>query len=139
MAIKLHDRIGDAEFAGFFLRVPLGLYFMVAGWEKLQAPDTFVSAVRQVGVLPDKLATLYGILLPYVEVLAGGLLVFGAWTILGAILCSLMLVSFILALGIYPEIGSKIFNKDIILLSVSLALLYTGGGRFSIDRFRKNG
>lgn len=137
--MKMHERIGDHEFAGFFIRIPLGLYFALAGWEKLQAPGIFVDVVTKMKVLPEQVAVLYGILLPYVEIFAGGLLVLGAWTTLGAILCSLMLASFVMALGIYPDKASRLFNKDLVLLGASIALLYSGGGRFSIDLFRKNG
>jgi uncharacterized membrane protein YphA (DoxX/SURF4 family) len=136
MPIKFHEPIGNGLYAGLLVRVPLGLYFVLAGLFKLKDPDAFVAIVQQKQVLPEPLGTLYGILLPYVEVGAGTFLIFGMWTTLAAIITSLMLLSFIIALGIRDH---QPFNKDILLLGAALSLLYSGAGAFSIDRFRKTG
>lgn len=138
MAIKLHEPIGQAQYGPFFIRITLGAYFIIAGLKKLQNPGLFVDEVQKFGILKEPLATLYGILLPYIEIGAGGLMVLGIWTTLAAILTSLMLLSFIIALGFFPNPnGDRLFNKDVILLGASLSLLWSGGGFMSVDRFRK--
>ena len=138
MGIKLTEPVGDISYAGMFARIPLGLYFIVAGFQKVGNPAAFAEEVRKFSIIPDHLATVYGVLLPYLEIASGGLLVLGAWTTLAAIMSSLLLLSFIIAIGVYPN-GRPLFNKDIILLGISLSLLFSGGGRMSVDRFRKSG
>lgn len=123
-------------YAPLVARLPIATYFMLAGYSKFQNSREFVIAVQGFGILPEPLATLYGILLPYVEMVIGALLFLGLWTTLCAIVTSLMLLSFIIALGVYQ---GKPFNKDIVLLGLSLSLLYSGAGAWSIDRFRKTG
>ncbi len=136
--MKLNEPIGNTNIGPFLVRMPLGLYFLVAGFAKLDNIPGFIKEVQNAHVLPDHLATLYAILLPYSEMATGTLLVLGIWTTLAGILSSLMLISFIIAIGAFPN-GGYLFNKDIILLGGSLSLLYSGGGALSIDRFRKSG
>ncbi len=136
MAMKFHEPMGNALYAGLFVRVPLGLYFVLAGLMKIKDADAFIAIVQQYKIIPEPLATLYGILLPYIEVGVGTMLILGSWTTLAAILCSLMLASFIMAVGIREQ---RPFNKDILLLGAALSLLYSGAGALSIDRFRKTG
>ena len=109
---------------------------MLAGLAKLDNLRSFIGEVQKFGILPEPFSTLYAILLPYVEIVAGGMLIIGIWTTLAAICTSLMLASFVFAFGLFPPPG-KLFNKDILLLCASLSLLYSGAGAFSIDRFRK--
>jgi len=136
--MKMHEPVGDACFAPLLIRLGLGSYFVLAGLLKLDDVPGFIEGVRSFNILPDHMATLYGILLPYLEIAFGGLLVIGIWTTLASIVTSLMLFSFVVAIGVFPE-GTNLFNKDIILLAASLSLLYSGAGAFSIDRFRKAG
>lgn len=137
--MRMHEPIGNPVFGPLIARLPLGAYFMLAGLEKLNNLPSFIEEVHKFNILPSALATLYGTLLPYVEIGAGGLMVLGLWTTLATILTSLMLISFIYALGVHAAPNSRLFNKDIILLGTSLSLLYSGAGAWSIDRFRKTG
>ena len=130
--------IWNAQFSGLFVRLPLGLYFCLAGYLKLQNFEPFVETVRSFHLLPDQLAVLYGVMLPWIEIGTGVLLIFGLWTIIAASVASMLLLTFVLALGIFPT-NPKLFNKDIILLFASLSLLASGGGAWSIDKFRENG
>lgn len=134
--MKVDKPIGDHLWGPFFIRLTLGAYFVLAGYMKLVHHAQFIEEVKRMGVLPELGATLYGILLPYVELVSGALFLVGYWTVFAALLISLMLLSFVVALGPFPEAGSLLFNKDIILLAAALSVLYTGGGRISIDKFR---
>ncbi|MBN8548039.1 MAG: DoxX family protein [Deltaproteobacteria bacterium] len=136
--MKMNEPIGNPIYAPFFVRVSLGIYFVLAGFSKLENIPGFVHEVQGHHILPEHAATLYAILLPYAEMATGSLLVVGIWTTLAAMLSSLMLVSFVYAFGIFPG-GSHLFNKDILLLGGSLSLLWSGAGALSIDRFRKTG
>ncbi|RIL03069.1 MAG: hypothetical protein DCC75_13060 [Proteobacteria bacterium] len=136
MAFKISDPIGKAMYGPLFARLALGAYFVFAGLTKLHNPNGFVMMVRSYNILPEPLATLYGIGLPYLEIGAGGLLVIGLWTTLVSFILSLLLLSFVIALGPYSH---QPFNKDIILLGLSLSFLWSGAGALSVDLFRKSG
>lgn len=134
--MKMHEPIGSPIYGPLLLRVTLGIYFFLAGEAKLNLGPQFMAEVKSFGLLPDRLAELYAVLLPWLEIFAGILLVLGLWTTLAAILTSLMLLSFVIAMGPF---GHRPFNKDIILLASSLSLLFHGAGALSVDRFRKSG
>lgn len=121
------------------LRIAIGSYFVLAGLRKIDNLQSFIQVVQDFHLLPKQLAPLYGIMVPYLEVGAGVLLILGFWTTLAAMIASFLLCTYIVAIGIFPHQSSDLFNKDIIILSGSICLLYTGGGMLSIDKFRKSG
>ena len=129
--------IGNSLYAPFFIRVALGAYFIMAGLAKLEDHHGFINEVYRLGALPEMMATLYGIVLPYLEVIAGLLFILGLWTVLAAIIISVMLASFIFAFGIFTASGP--FNKDVLLLAAAVSVMYSGAGAFSVDRFRTSG
>lgn len=134
----LSKPVWKQEYGGLLVRLPLGAFFILQGIKKVEDLEAFIKIVQGYGILPDQLATLYGVLLPYVEIGAGVLLVVGLWTVLAAAVSSLMLLSFILAVGLFPiSSNPNLFNKDVLLLGASLSLLATGAGAFSIDQFRR--
>lgn len=145
MMIKMNQPVGDAMWAGLLVRLPLGIYFIQVALLKIwgQSPNVFLVAVRQLNILPEPLATLYGVLVPYLELGVGALLVLGAWTTLASIVSSLLLLSFVVALGPLNHVPWNkefvLLNKDLLLLGASLSLLYSGAGAWSIDRFRTTG
>ncbi len=135
--MKLTEPLGNSLYAPLFIRCSLGAYFVMAGLAILDNLNGFILEVQSFKLLPDHMATLYAILLPYLEIGCGILLILGMWTTLGGLIASVLLSSFVYAFGIFPK-SDLIFNKDIILLAAALSILYTGGGAFSVDRFRKN-
>jgi uncharacterized membrane protein YphA (DoxX/SURF4 family) len=130
---------GSPLWAPFFIRIFLGGYFILAGFSKFNYLPDFVGIVRQFGILPDSMATIYGIVLPYIEISVGFLILSGFWSTLSGILAAILLLSYILAVGIFPyDINKNLFNKDVILFGSALSLIFSGSGAYSIDRFRKN-
>jgi uncharacterized membrane protein YphA (DoxX/SURF4 family) len=103
-----------------------------------QPPGAFVEEIRKFGILKEPLVTLYGTLLPYLEICSGALLILGFFTTLAALTSSLLLLSFVIAFKFFPE-HPHLLNKDVLLLGASLSLLFSGGGFYSVDNFRKNG
>ena len=136
--MKVNEPIGDAVFAPLFIRITLGGYFVLAGLSKIDHIPEFVQKVQGYHVLPDQLSMLYATLLPYVEIGAGALMIIGFWTTLASLITSLMLLSFLIALGFFSEI-ENLYRKDVILLATSISLMFSGGGAYSVDKFRKNG
>ena len=134
----MNQPIGNSLYGPLLIRLSLGAYFILAGLSKLDNLEGFVVEVKKLAILPEPFATLYGTLLPYIEIGGGSFLILGIWTTLAAIIISLLLASFVFAFGIFPN-NTDLFNKDLILLAASLSLMYSGAGAFSIDQFRKTG
>ena len=127
-------------------RVPLGLLFLLAGVRKLlpkpdgsvmQSLNGFASYAASQAPLPEALGKAYGYALPFVEIIAGGLLILGLLTRVSALVIGLMLLSFMVAMGInwWPESGPA-FDKNVILFTLSLLLVMIGGGAWSLDAVR---
>lgn len=76
------------------VRVLLGALFVVAGYLKISDPQSFAFAVKGFKILPDHLIVPTAFALPWIEVLAGILLIIGLWTRGGAVVIFLMLLGF---------------------------------------------
>jgi uncharacterized membrane protein YphA (DoxX/SURF4 family) len=135
--MKVNEPIGSELFAPLFIRLTLGTYLLLAGWVKLKNIDATVAEVQKLAFLPEHLATVFGILLPYAELAAGALIFLGLWTTLGGLIAALILGTFVYALGLFP-LDIVLFNKDVILFAAAVSIMYSGGGALSIDRFRKS-
>ncbi|MFA6475103.1 MAG: MauE/DoxX family redox-associated membrane protein [Patescibacteria group bacterium] len=91
----------------FGLRVVIGLIFVIAGLSKTTAPIAeFIGLARQWNILPEPYVTIYAFLLPWVELVFGLTLLFGAWSRLSAFIVLLMLLSFLIAIGINISRGT---------------------------------
>jgi uncharacterized membrane protein YphA (DoxX/SURF4 family) len=142
--MKISEPIGNPILAPLFVRVALGIYFVLEGRAKLSlntglvVPE-FIREVRTLTTMPEQISTVYGILLPYLFVIVGALLLIGLWMTLTAGLATLILCSVCYMWGIYASQNPLVFNSNLILLIVAASLLYSGAGALSIDRFRKGG
>ncbi len=125
-------------------RLSLGLMFLLAGVRKLIPTDEgqtvmqklsgFAGFVASQAPLPEMLGRGYGYALPFVEVIAGGMLVIGIAGRVAAGLVTLMLLSFMMAMGLslWPAEGPP-FGKELILFTLAVLLTVTGPGRMSLD------
>jgi len=125
-------------------RLTLGMLFVFAGIRKLipTAGTTFPANLQAFvngsvvpnAPLPEAISRIYGYSLPFVELLAGALLVVGLLTRLSATLILLMLVSFVLAMGLnwWPARGPA-FSENVILACLAFLLASVGPGRYSMD------
>ena len=80
------------------VRVYLGLVFIIASWHKIMDPGTFALDVATYQLLPLWSVNGFALVLPWVELLAGALLILGLRTRAAALLVLCMMLSFILAL-----------------------------------------
>ena len=80
------------------VRVYLGLLFIIASWHKIMDPATFALDVATYQFLPLWAINGFALILPWVEVLAGAMLILGLRARAAALLVLLMMLSFILAL-----------------------------------------
>ena len=86
-------------FVSFILRLVLSGVFVLAGALKLSDPASFAKDIANYRVLPDALVNLAAITLPWIEVLAGGMLMVGLWKKSSALLISLLLALFLAGIG----------------------------------------
>ena len=119
----------------FVNRAALGLYFLLAGGGKFRdGIPAFVkgaSGWAKPDWLPNWFSIPYLYALPFVEVAAGGLLILGLLGRVAAGVTSLMLVSFLIALGMMHD--KLPFHPNVIYLALAIWLTATGAGGLSLD------
>ena len=133
----------------FVLRVALGLYLLIAGIGKVQGEfkngfgsfyrDKFAQA--QPDWLPEWFGVIYGYPLPFLELLAGGLLILGLFGRITATIGTLMLLSFTIMHVIWAgnitgiaEGEQGVFHNNYIHTAGWLAIALVGCGGWSLDR-----
>lgn len=82
------------------ISVGLGLIFVASAIPKLRHPKGFAVAVLAYDVLPPRLARLYAWLVPSLELLVALLLMAGTAARSAAVIASLLLLSFMIAIGL---------------------------------------
>jgi len=133
-------------------RVVLGALFFYAGAIKIMDPAAFALAVYNYHILPACLVNMTAIILPWVEVGAGICLVLGLWIPGGALIVSMLLLVFTLALGFNLSRGLDIacgcfstlataekitwwyLLRDSSLMAASFMVLCADQGRYSLER-----
>jgi len=80
-------------------RVIVGGVFVVAGSLKILHPAAFANDIANYRLMPHDLINLLAIMLPWVEVVTGGLLIAGIWKRADALLITLMMIVFLVAIG----------------------------------------
>jgi len=90
------------------LSIALGIVFLASAVPKLRHPKGFVLAVLEYRVLPPRLSWFYARLIPPLEFLMALLLLTGTAVRFAAIVVSVLLLSFIIAIGINLTRGRKL-------------------------------
>jgi putative oxidoreductase len=118
-------------------RLPMGLFFLVAGVKKLHGGvngfvETFQSYIPHWA--PPEAGVRYLQLVPYLEVAVGAMLVLGLLTRLAGLIGALMVISYMVAVtGVRdPQLP---FHPNMIYLGVLLTLFFAGPGKLSLDGF----
>ena len=106
------------------LRVLLGLYFVHASLAKIADPPAFARIVYQWQVLGPISSNLAAVTLPWVELVAGALLIVGFWKQDAAVVVALMLAVFLVAAGLVLTRGIDVVNCG----CTSVAAATTPGG-----------
>jgi len=103
-ALARHPRIDLA------LRLLLGTFFVYASVDKIWSPAAFARIVYQWQVLGPVPSNLVAVTLPWVELLAGALLVAGFWRRESALVTALLLVVFLAAAASVMARGIDVEN-----------------------------
>ena len=124
-------------------RVPLGVFFVIAGCNKLVHTGFRQFASANVGNVPAwasrDAARYYLLSLPFVEIVVGLLLVLGLFTRIAGLLSALIIASVIAALHTFTR--DSVPHPNLLFLGIALMTLFTGPGRMSLDKafFGKGG
>jgi putative oxidoreductase len=81
------------------LRLIVGGVFITAGVLKILDPVTFAADIGNYRLLPHEVVNLMAITLPWIEVVAGLLLVLGIWNRASALILTLLMIVFLIAIG----------------------------------------
>lgn len=142
----------------FPLRAALGGLFCVAAWTKLNDLQSFAEAIKGFKVLDasthEHLILSAAYTMPWVELIAGVMLVLGLWTRAAATIVALLLVAFMGALmhvifnevpascscfgdlkigGCPPTVGWCQVIRDLVMLLPAIYLMWRGGGILALD------
>lgn len=112
-ALLRHPRVQLA------LRLLLGAVFVYASLDKIAHPAGFAKAVYQWQVGGPVASNLVAVTLPWVELVAGALLILGAWRREAALVIALMLVVFLVAAGSVLARGIDVENCGCVSVSES--------------------
>jgi uncharacterized membrane protein YphA (DoxX/SURF4 family) len=92
----------------FFCRIALGFLFIYAGAEKISDPSGFSTSISNYKLLPVYMVNFFAITMPWIEIVAGILLVFGISVKENAFIINAMLIVFIAAISISLARGLSI-------------------------------
>jgi putative oxidoreductase len=92
----------------FFCRIALGFLFIYAGAEKISDPSGFSTSISNYKLLPVYTVNFFAITMPWIEIVAGILLVFGISVKENAFIINAMLIVFIVAISISLARGLSI-------------------------------
>ena len=118
-------------------RVPLGLYFAMAGYAHFKTQNFATQYVAALPTwMPSEAGKGYSSVLPFLEMAVGGLLILGLTTRLGGLLAAVITGVVVAAAGfkLYPDSG----HQMLVMLGLSILLLCLGGGKFTLDNFLFN-
>lgn len=129
----------SASFGILLIRLSLGFLFLFAGAKKIIDLQGFIKSVQESGQINDSLAFILAFILPFMEMIFGGLYIIGLFTPIASFFISCMTISFLIVLGAWhPELP---YSYNFVFLACSVATIFTGAGLFSFDALldRKKG
>jgi uncharacterized membrane protein YphA (DoxX/SURF4 family) len=143
--------------AGIPIRVYLGGVFVAASLYKIRNPYDFALNIATYQILPLETINVFAIVVPWIELLAGVMLIAGLWTRENALLILGMMVMFTAALGIAlsrgyemscgcfssrdaaEEIGASTLIRDFIWMGLAVYTLCFDAGRYGLDGLLRKG
>ena len=90
------------------VQIALGVFFVAAALPKVVDPPGFAHMVYNYRLVPGALVNLMGLVMPWLELLAGLALILGIWTRTSAALIGALLGVFIVAISVNLARGNAI-------------------------------
>lgn len=113
------------------IRLSIGLLFLFSGASKVLHLQDFIRSVQDRGQMGDSLAFILAFVLPFMEMIIGGLYIIGLFTPITSFFIACMSVSFLYVLGPgHPELA---FSYNWVFLACAIATMFTGAGLISFD------
>jgi putative oxidoreductase len=134
-----YTRPSPAASVGLLLaRLPLGLYFVMAGIDKFTriGTATFVESnmSKATYFMGENVARNFLTALPYAEIAIGAFLIMGLVTRVVAALAALLLISFVIGTtGAFMMKEAWLLHPNLVFLGLALALMLCGGGWIGVD------
>lgn len=126
-----------AAFAALFLRVVVGVIFLVHGWQKLEGGVAGTAGF--LATLGFPAPEFFAVLLIAAEVIGGALLIIGLLTHWAAkilaIVALVALVTVHLKNGFLASAGG--YEFILLILAATLSVMAMGGGKWSVDAHLK--
>ena len=134
---------------GTVVRIFLGVILGWAGVVKIRNPEAFIEIVKAYNLLPEELVVLWGIFLPWIELVTGLFLFLGLWHKSAVLSSSGLFLLFAAAVGINILRGADIncgcfgFNdtnlyvvlfQDLVFLLCCYFLFFLKSTPYSLDR-----
>ena len=123
-----------------FIRLTLGSMFLFAGASKILNLQEFIRSVQDTGRMNDTFAFILAFILPFMEMIFGGLYIIGLFTPLASFFIACMSISFLSVLGLGHE--ELPFSYNFVFLACAIATMFTGAGLISFyalaDRKQKS-
>ncbi len=129
---------GWAEWGHLALRAALGLVFFMHGWQKV-----FMMGIPGVsgflGSLGFPAPTMFAYILAYGELVFGAMMIIGLlthWVAKYHVIVALVaLFTVHISKGFFVSAGG--YEFILLILAASLAILFSGGGKYSVDAMMK--
>jgi uncharacterized membrane protein YphA (DoxX/SURF4 family) len=132
-------------------RLILGFIFIYAGMEKISDPGSFAVSINNYKLLPLSIINIAALILPWIEVTAGLLLIFGIVIKENAVIITSLLIIFFIAISISlfrglnidcgcfgtinaSKVGLMKLLENFLLILAGLQLIYFGGGEISLSK-----
>jgi thiosulfate dehydrogenase [quinone] large subunit len=118
-------------------RIPMGLYFAIAGYYKIAGQGSIEQFVanniaKVPTAFPEPMGRTYLYAMPFLELAVGAMLVLGLFTRLAGIIGTFLLITIMYAVtGIHSTVGP--FHPNVIYLGLTLTAMLVGGGEMSVD------
>ncbi len=113
------------------IRLSIGLLFLFSGASKVLHLQDFIKSVQDKGQMGDSLAFVLAFVLPFMEMIFGGLYIIGLFTPITSLFIAVMTISFLYVLG--PFHNELPYSYNFVFLACALSTLFTGAGLISFD------
>lgn len=133
MSIFFKARSGNisSSIGILLIRLSLGFIFLFAGAGKILHLQDFIKSVQDMGQMNSTLAFVLAFILPFMEMIFGGLFIIGLFTPLTSFVLACLTLSFLLVLGPgHPELP---YSYNFVFLACFISVLFTGAGVISFD------
>lgn len=122
------NSVKNADLALLFIRIGIGIVFIVAGWGKLTGIEGVQGFFGDIGI---PMAGLMAWVVAIIEFFGGIMVLTGFYPRIPALLLGIIMIVAIFTVKMEQGFGSM--RVDLLLLLMSIAIFLTGSGNYSID------